>query len=66
MESILNNRRSVAVKFTDEDVIVTLLDETKVSNPLLGHWWLEQATPESVTTSSITATAWIGPTRTKA
>lgn len=46
MESILNNRRPVAVNFTDEDVIVTLSDGTKVSNPLSWHWWLEQATPE--------------------
>jgi hypothetical protein len=46
MESILNNRRPVAVTFTDEDVIVTLSDGTKVSNPLSWHWWLEQATPE--------------------
>lgn len=46
MESILSNRRPVEVTFTDEDVIVTLSDGTKVSNPLSWHWWLKQATPQ--------------------
>ncbi len=45
MESILSNRHPVEVTFTDEDVIVTLSDGTKVSNPLSWHWWLKQATP---------------------
>ena len=44
--SILNNRRPVEVAFTDHDVVVTLSDGSKVSNPLSWHWWLEQATPE--------------------
>jgi hypothetical protein len=46
MESVLSNRRPVEVTFTDDDVIVTLSDGTKVSNPLSWHWWLEQATLE--------------------
>lgn len=46
MESILSNRHPVAVEFTDDDVIVTLSDGSKVSNPLAWHWWLEQAAPE--------------------
>jgi hypothetical protein len=46
MESILSNRHPIGVTFTDDDVIVTLSDGTKVSNPLSWHWWLEQATPE--------------------
>ena len=46
MESLLNNRRPVEVTFTDKDVIVTLSDDTRVSNPLSWHWWLDQATPE--------------------
>lgn len=46
MESILGNRRPVKVTFTDDDVIVTLSDGSKISNPLEWHWWLEQATPE--------------------
>ena len=44
-KSLLNNRRPVDVTFTD-DVIVTLSDGSKVSNPLSWHWWLEQATTE--------------------
>jgi hypothetical protein len=46
MKSILGNRRPVAVSFADDDVIVTLSDGTRVSNPLSWHRWLEQATPE--------------------
>jgi hypothetical protein len=46
MESLLNKRRPVAIAFVDGDVIVTLSDGSKVSNPLSWHGWLEQATPE--------------------
>jgi hypothetical protein len=46
MNSMLSDRRPVAVDFTDEDVIVTLSDGSKVSNPLLWHVWLVQATPQ--------------------
>lgn len=46
MESILNNRRPVAVAFTDEDVIITLSDGSKISNPLDWHLWLQNATPQ--------------------
>lgn len=46
MESLLSDRHPVSVAFTDEDVIVTLSDGTKVSNPLSWHWWLEHATPD--------------------
>lgn len=46
MESILGIRHPIDVTFTDEDVIVTLSDSTKVSNPLAWHWWLHQATPQ--------------------
>ena len=44
MENLLNKRRPIAVAFTDEDVIVTLSDGSKVSNPLAWHWWLQGAT----------------------
>lgn len=43
MKMMLNDRRPVAVAFTDEDVIVTLSDGSKVSNPLSWHRWLAQA-----------------------
>jgi hypothetical protein len=46
MEQMLSNRRPTAVDFTEEDVIVTLSDGTKVSNPLTWHGWLEQATAQ--------------------
>ena len=46
MNSILNNRRPVDVTFAGDDVVVTLSDGSKVSNPLTWHWWLSQATSE--------------------
>lgn len=46
METLLNNRYPVAVAFTDEDVVITLSDGSKISNPLSWHWWLQNATPE--------------------
>ena len=46
MKSILNNRRPVGVYFTDDDVIVTLSDGSKVSNPLSWHEWLQKATTQ--------------------
>lgn len=46
MKTILNNRRPTAITFTDQDVIVTLSDGSRVSNPLSWHWWLEQASPQ--------------------
>jgi hypothetical protein len=37
------------VAFTDEDVIVTLSDGTKISNPLSWHSWIRKATlPQQV------------------
>jgi hypothetical protein len=45
-QSILNERRPVAVNFADDEVIVTLSDGSKISNPLSWHGWLKQATPE--------------------
>lgn len=46
MKTILSDRRPTAVTLTDEDVIVTLSDGSKVSNPLSWHRWLEQALPQ--------------------
>ncbi len=46
MENLLSNRQPVDITFTNEDVIVTLSDGSKVSNPLHWHWWLQEATPE--------------------
>ena len=46
MKSMLSNRHPIAIAFTDEDVIVTLSDGSRVSNPLSWHWWLAQAAPQ--------------------
>ncbi|MEL6524410.1 MAG: DUF2442 domain-containing protein [Chloroflexota bacterium] len=46
MKELLNNRRPVSVDFTDNDVVVTLNDGSKVGNPLNWHHWLENATDE--------------------
>jgi hypothetical protein len=46
MESILNKRRPTEVSFTDEDVIITLSDGSKITNPLDWHSWLKNATLE--------------------
>ena len=43
---LLNNRRPIGIAFTDDDVIVTLSDGSKLSHPLSWHWWLEQATSQ--------------------
>lgn len=36
----------IITEFTDEDVIITLSDGSKISNPLNRHTWLKDATPE--------------------
>ena len=46
METLLNKRRPTAVTFTTDEVIVTLSDGSKISNPLDWHWWLQSATDE--------------------
>ncbi len=43
MQSILNKRRPTEVTFTEDDVIITLSDGSKVSNPLSWHPWLASA-----------------------
>jgi len=39
-------KRPIAIDFTDKDVIITLSDGSKISNPLDWHPWLRDARPE--------------------
>ena len=43
---VLGDAVATYAEITGDEIIVTLSDGRRISNPLAWHWWLEEARPE--------------------